>query len=173
MRIESYLDKKSFFRFSVFDTFQRRKMWRSPVIFTSILTVCACICFLMHHVSGAIMLGTVLLLVGLGMSLSYFLLFFHSLRVQIKQLGLYVPKLFYSLELSPKADGIHIDNGKEQADYQWKQVHHVYRDKDATYLFITPQRAFILPHDYVQGDIDELWAFLQKKLSSDRCSVLR
>ena len=66
MTIEVNLTAELFRRFTLFDTFTRRKMWRSPVIFASILTVCGCICFFMRHVDGAVLLGCVLLFVGLG-----------------------------------------------------------------------------------------------------------
>ena len=56
----------------------------------------------------------------------------------------------YTITLTKRADGIHADNGKEQADYARRDVHHIYRDLIATDLFLTPQRAFILPHTCVE-----------------------
>lgn len=173
MKIEVYLDDKTFRRFSIFDTFKRRKMWRSPVTFASILSICACICYYMDHVDGAFMLGTVLLIVGLGMPLTYFLNYFLSLNKQISVLKLKTPKLVYTLNLTPRTDGISVDNGKEHADYPWKKVHHAYRDKNATYLFITAGRAFLLPHNCVEEGPEELWKLLEKKLSEDQRTDLR
>lgn len=82
----------------------------------SILGLCAFICFLMHHVEGAVMLGTVLLLVGLGMPISYFAAFFSSLGRQMKTLGL--PKKVYALHLTEKSNGIAVENDREHADYK-------------------------------------------------------
>ena len=48
---------------------RRRKVWKAPVTFASILSVSAVICFIMRHVEGAVMLGCVLLIVGLGLNL--------------------------------------------------------------------------------------------------------
>lgn len=170
MTIEVNLTAEEFNRFSIFDTFRRRKMYRSPLIFASILSVCAVICFVMRHVEGAVMLGSVLLLVGLGMPLSYFTAFFFSLKKQNKVLGL--PKTVYTLCLTEKANGIGIQNDREQADYKWKNVHHAYRCKTATYLFMTPAQGFILPHTCVEGGGDALWQLLEKTLSDKQRTLL-
>ena len=83
MKIDVILSENLFRRFTLFDILQRRKMWRSPVIFASILSGCAIICFIMHHVDGAVLLGSVLLAVGLGMPAVYFSTFFTSLYKEI------------------------------------------------------------------------------------------
>lgn len=172
MKIEVMLTDALFRRFTLFDILKRRKMWRSPVIFASILGSCAIICFIMHHVEGAVMLGSVLLLVGLGMPLVYFATFFSSLRKEVKNQQLTTPRLVYTLELTEKPDGIFIRNKKEKASYKWEQTFHAYRDKKATYLFITANRGFILPHDCVTEGSDALWELLTKMLPEDRCTVL-
>lgn len=172
MTIESMLTEEIFRKFTMFDMLRRRKVWRSPAIFASILGVSACICFIMRHVEGAVLLGSVLLIVGLGMPLVYFLSFFSSLRQQILAQGLKRPRAFYTLCLTEKADGIGIRNEKEQASYKWKDVHHVYRDTIATYLYMTPQRAFILPHTCIEEGPDALWKLIEKKVPTERRTVL-
>ena len=47
MTIEVTLTEEIFRRFTMFDLLKRRKMWRSPVIFASILGAAAIVCFLM------------------------------------------------------------------------------------------------------------------------------
>lgn len=169
MRIEVFLTAEEFCRFTMFDTFRRRKMWRSPVIFAAILSACAAVCYYMHHVEGAVLLGTVLLIVGLGMPISYFVSFFFSLFKQIRTQAL--PRNVYTLTLTD-AKEFHIENETEQVDYPWKKVHHAYRGKMATYLYVTPARAFILPHYFVEGGAPELWKLLSKKLPSEKQTVL-
>lgn len=171
MTIAVTLTPEVFRRFSLFDTFRRRKMWRSPATFAAILGSCAMVCYGMHHVEGAVMLGTVLLIVGLGMPISYFTAFFTSLSKQIKTQGL--PKKVYTLHLSTNARGIAIENDREHADYAWKDVFHVYRDKNATYLFMAPTRAFILPHACVEEGADALWSLLRQKLPVEKCTALK
>lgn len=172
MKIDVILSEPLFRRFTMFDILKRRKMWRSPVIFASILGGCACVCFIMHHVDGAVLLGSVLLLVGLGMPCVYFSTFFSSLNKEIKNQKLKPPRQVYTLELTDKPDGIFIKNKTEKATYQWEQVYHAYRDKTATYLFITAQRGFILPHDCIPEGNEELGNFLSRMLPENRYTVL-
>lgn len=173
MTIDVLLSKELFRRFTIFDVLQRRKLWRSPVLFALILSVSACICFLMRQVDGAVILGTVLLIVGLGMPCIYFLNFFRSLNRQIAANDLSQPKKVYALCLTDKAKGIAIENDREHADYGWADVHCVYRDKLATYLYITPERAFILPHDCIDESPDALWALIARNVANDRIVDLR
>jgi len=172
MKIDVMLTAALFRRFTMFDILRRRKMWRSPVIFASILGGCACVCFVMHHVDGAILLGSVLLIVGLGMPTVYFTTFFSSLRKEIKKQNLVTPRLVYTLELTDKPDGIFIKNKKEKATYRWDQVFHVYRDKNATYLFLTAARGFILPHECVPEGSEALGELLSQLLPKNRYTIL-
>lgn len=172
MKIDVILSETLFRRFTMFDILKRRKMWRSPVTFASILGGCACICYIMHHVDGAILLGSVLLAVGLGMPAVYFSTFFSSLSKEIKNQNLKNPRLVYTLELTDKTDGIFIRNKTEKATYKWEQVFHVYRDKSATYLFLSATRGFILPHDCIPDGEEALWNLLASKLPANRCTKL-
>ena len=173
MIIDVYLTADLFRRFTVFDFLQRRKTWHSPAIFAAILSVCSCVCFFMHHVDGAVLLGSVLLGVGLGMPTIYFLNFFSSLRKQILVLGLSRPQRVYALHLTEADNGIAVENDIEHADYAWRDVYHVYQNKTATYLYMTPDRAFILPHSCVDEGADALWQLMEKKLPAGKCTVLK
>lgn len=173
MKIDVLLTAEIFRRFTLFDMLKRRKIWKRPAIWAAILCASAAICFFMHHVKGAVLLGCVLLLAGLGMPLSYFASFGASLKQQIVSLGLTRPLHVYTLTLTGKNKGIEVSNEKEQAQYEWKKVHHAYRDLQATYLFITSERGFILPHSCVEEGADALWTLLQEKLPAERCTDLR
>ena len=170
MTIEVTLTAGEFLQFTLFDTFRRRKMWRSPVTFAGILGFSGIVCCLMHHIDGAAMLGTVLLLVGLGMPVFYFIYYFISLLLQTKKESL--PRTVYTLTFDESAKNIHIQNEAEQVDYPWKKVFHVYRGKTATYLYATPVRAFILPHYFVDDGADALWDLLAKKLPAEKLTAL-
>ena len=88
METKVILDSPTFRDFTVFDVLSRRKAWKSPVIFASIMTLSAIICFIMHKVDGAVLLGSVLLVVGLGMPVVYFLSFFMNLKEEIKNFSI-------------------------------------------------------------------------------------
>lgn len=173
MKIEVLLTAEVFRRFTLFDIMKRRKMWKRPAIWAAILCASAVICFLMQNIRGAKLLGSVLTFIGLGMPLSYFASFSSSLKQQIVKLGLTRPIHAYTLVLSEKNKGIQVSNETEQAEYEWKKVHHAYRDRTATYLFITRERAFILPHACVEEGDDALWALMEKKLPAERRTVLK
>lgn len=173
MKIEAIIDEKLFARFTWFDLLKRRKLWRAPVTFASILGVCAIICYIMHHVEGAVLLGTVLLVVGLGMPVFHFVNLYLNIRSQIRKQDLKNPKLVYTLRLTPDANGIAIENGTQQASYPWKQVYHAYRDQDAVYLYLHPERAFLLPYSGAEQGEEALWALISKKVPKDKCTDLR
>lgn len=173
MKIEVILTEEIFRRFTLFDMMKRRKVWRSPAIWAAILCSCGAVCFVMNHVRGAVLLGFVLMFVGVGMPLSYFANFASSLKKQILAQGLSRPQHVYTLILTEKAKGIQVFNEKEHADYEWKRVHHVYHDLYATYLYITPQRAFLLPHTCIEEDPDALLQLLKKKLPSEKITILK
>ena len=94
-----------------------------------------------------------------------------SLNRQIREQGLTRPQHVYTVTLSDKKKEITADNGKEVLEYEWKSVHHAYRNLTATYLYLTPQRALLLPHSCLE-DPDKLWALLTKKLPKEKCTVL-
>lgn len=173
MTIPVLLTEETFRRFTVFDLFRRRKVWRGPAIWAAILCASAAVCFLMGQVEGAKLLGGVLLLVGLGLPASYFANFASSMKQQVLAQGLKRPQLVYTLTLSEKAKGIGVSNEKEHADYEWKRVFHVYRDTLATYLFMTKDRAFILPHTCIEEGEEALWELLRKKVPAERRTDLR
>ncbi len=173
MKIEVIMTEEIFRRFTMFDILKRRKMWRPSAIFATIMSVSAIICYCMSHVKGASLLGTVLLIVGLGMPAVYFGTFFSSLKQQILVHDLKRPKHVYTLHLTHKAAGIAVSNEKESAAYEWEKVHHVYHDLTATYLFITPARGFILPHQCIEEGEDALWDLIRKKIPESRRTDIR
>lgn len=173
MKIEVIMTEEIFRRFSRFDMFRRRKVWRKPAIWALILCASAAVCFVMNHVSGAKLLGTVLLVVGLGLPLTYFTSFALSLKQQVITQGLKRPKHVYTLVLTERAKGISVSNETEQAAYEWKKIHHVYRDTLDTYLFITPARGFILPHHCIEEGEDALWDLICRKVPAERRTDLR
>ena len=170
MTIDVELSGAEFRRFTIFDLLRRRKQWRGPVLFALILGLSAVLCFTRTQTQGAVLLGNVLLTVGLGLPCVYFAYFFSSLSRQVRKQGLVRPQHVYTVTLTEKSQGILADNGREQLEYAWKSVHHAYRHGTATYLYLTPQRALILPHTCVE-DPDALWALLTKKLPGEKCSV--
>ena len=167
METNVVLDSRTFRDFTIFDVLSRRKAWKSPVIFASIMTISAIICFIMHKVDGAVLLGSVLLVVGMGMPIVYFLTFFLNLKEEAKKQKLSGGRYVYTVNLDFSA--IHVRNDKEEANYQWDKAYKAYRNYDAIYLYITSERAFIIPSDKTEQD--KTWDLITKKMKN-RCSVI-
>lgn len=172
MKIQVYLDEKVFRNFTLFDFLQRRKFWKYPVIFALIMCSSAIISYVMNHVEGAIFLGTVLLVIGLGIPVAYFYTFFSSVKKQVAAQNLNPPRLVYTLDLTEKKDGIFIADDKNQVNYKWKDVYKVYKNKDCTYLFMNKERAFLIPHSCVSNEVDTLWTLLQKQIDPKKRIIL-
>lgn len=168
MKIEVRLSEKEFLSFSLFDAFIRGKHWRGPALFVAILGAAAGACFLARDRRGAVLLGCVLLAVALGLPGAYLLSFFLSARRRAREEGLGSGKRIYTLELHDGGRGIVVDNGQEHAVYPWEQVFRAYRRAGATYLYITPQRAFLIPHSCVGQGEEALWALLERRVPADR-----
>jgi len=167
MTIAVWLSESHYRNFLIFNILKRLKLYKSPVIFASILTTSAIISFIMHRVQGAVFLGSVLLLVGLGVPAVYFISFFSSLRKQVKQQNLNPPRLVYTLQLEKGSETFEITNDK--AVYRWKDVFHAYYEKDAIYLFITEERAFLLPFTVLE-DCNEVFNLIEAKITTQRCT---
>ncbi len=163
------MDAKQFRRFGLFDTFILRRRWLSPAVFSAIFIAFSVLCFSLTDKEQSALLGSVLLAVGIGLPACYFLNFFLQLNSQVKRLSLQKPKLVYTLNLS-KTDVHIINNMKEEAEVvlPWENVMGIWRGQQATYLYATASRAFILPDG--QGDLSpsELWSFLEECLPKEK-----
>lgn len=168
MKIEVYLDEKTFKDFTKFDILRHRRQWKRPAIFASIFLVAAIISFIMHKVDGAVFLGIVLLCVGLGVPVVYFSTFYLSLKNHVKEQKLDPPRNVYNFGLLETEDGIHISNDKENVKYKWKQAFQAFRVEGWIYLYMTPDRAFL-----INDKDDHAWKLIQKKMGPGRTKDLR
>jgi len=127
MKVEVCLEASEFIRFGMFDTFRHRKSWVRPALFAAILAGSAAVCFALHERRGAALLGTVLLVVALGLPAAWFLSFFLSLRRQAQEQKLADKRYVYTVELHDSEAGISVDNGREHTVFLWEQLLHAYR----------------------------------------------
>lgn len=150
--------------FALFDTFQRKKLWRRPALFIAIMEVSAVLCYSRYPQEGSLLLGTILIVLGLGMPLVWYLSYEHSLHTQAKKMGL-LKGLRRAYTLIFQEDGIQVsqDLGKSFSPVAWDAVTAAYRREDITYLYVG-DHAYLLPHSQVQEGIDALWALLGRHL---------
>lgn len=165
--VSAKIDAGIFRSFAIFDAMRLKKRWRSPLIFASILSVCACVCFIMkERREGAFLLGWVLLGAGLGIPAAYFLNFFLSLRSQCKKMKPGESRVAYTLTLDERE--IRVSNEKESASLPWKKAFAAYRVKDCIYLYAVPQKAYLLPAGCADTEDEKLWALIARRMPEGR-----
>lgn len=159
-----------FRNFSMFDTFRLKRFARLPLMFMGIMLAFSLVCFLLAgQKQQAAMLGAVLLVIGLALPLVYFGTYWSQVRMQIVRLNLSKKERpAYTLTLGQE---IHIvNNMKEEpaVDLPWEKVLGVWRGKDAAYLYVTPQKAFLMPDGQADVNAGQLWDFLETKLPAEK-----
>lgn len=162
------MDRQTFRRFALFDTFRLKKRWCKPALFCAILLVFAAVAFAAGREQSAL-IGSVLLLVGLGLPAVYVGTYLSQLNAQAKKLRLDPPRPVYTLRLAQ--EGVTIQNdmkAEATVSLEWKNIHAAWRDKGCIYLYATPARAFLLPDGQADATPPELWAFLAAHLAKER-----
>ena len=110
------------------------------------------------------LLGTILLVLGVGMPLVWYLSYEHSLHVQAKKMGLLkAPRRVYTLVFAEEGIQISQDLGKTFTPLSWGSVTAVYRRPDITYLY-AGERAWLLPHSQIREGEGALRALLARRL---------
>lgn len=165
--VSVHMDYKTLREFSMFDTFVLKKHWIRPAVFGAIFLIFAVVCFAAAGKEQNWLLGTVMLLIGLGMPAVYVGMFLSQVNSQAKKLKL--PRKVYTLTFSNS--GVHISNDlkpEEQVDLEWQKIPAAFRCRNAIYLYAAPTRAFILPDGQGDASPDELWAMMEKHLRKGR-----
>lgn len=163
------LDARAFRRFCAFDTFRRQRRWYFPVMAAMVLvTISAAGLFgvvpLSESTSG------VLMGLGLAIPMLIFGLYLIQIETQIARQHLKESPLVYTLCLS--ADGVRVVNGQKReapVELGWDRFWGAFRRADCIYLYVNPQRAFILPDGQASTTPAEVWRHLQKYLGAEKC----
>ncbi|MCL2580720.1 MAG: hypothetical protein FWE32_11955 [Oscillospiraceae bacterium] len=116
-----------------------------------VLSAAAIACFIFFE--GAAWLGTILLFLGLGLPGHQIRRFFQTLKLQIAAFGLETPTHVYTLYLSDSPGGITASypvEDQEDLRYEWAGIHNVYLLDAAVYLYVLPDKAFLMPGGQVR-----------------------
>lgn len=163
------MDYKTLRDFSLFDTFRLRRRGAKPALFSIVFVVFAVICFAAVDKEQNWLLGSVMLLIGLGMPAVYVGMFLSQVKAQAKKLRLAPARRVYTLTLSTECVTVTNDlKEEEQVRLEWEKISGAFRRKNAIYLYATAQRAFILPNGQADATPDELWAMLKENLREGR-----
>ena len=156
------MDAASFHDFAAFDLLRHHKAWHRPLVFTAILLVSAGFCLSqVGQKDGAALLTVVLAVVALGVPAVSFWTFFHSLSLQIKKMGL--PRPFYRLELDAAGLSVWMAGEQNKTEptnrYTWNTVYCAYRTKEAVYIYVQKNQAYLL-----NESMDAAWSLLGSAL---------
>lgn len=168
IHITVHLDAKALRRFTVFNTFRRQRKWHLPLLFTLILTGFSICLFAAGKGDRGSFLGSLLMLIGLGLPIVYIGTFLSQVKAAVKKYRL--PRDVYELDLSPEAVTIRsCINVQEEQQLEWKSLYAVCRVKGAVYMYATAAKAFLLPYGQADTGDDALWAYLKWKLPGEKC----
>nr|WP_317401520.1 YcxB family protein [uncultured Gemmiger sp.] len=158
--------------FASFDAFRHQKRWRRPALFALIMLALAVLCFIRaEQQHGAVILGILLAVVGIGLPAAYVGGFFHSVTEQVNRMGLTRPRIAYRVELGPDGITVHVPGRQQKtadATVAWANVWGVYRTAEALYLYVRYDQAYILPDDQVRGGSDALWELCSRMLPAEK-----
>ncbi len=163
------LDEKTFRRFAFYDAFRVRLKWRKPVIFCLIFLAFGVIAMLSQKAEGA-KLAAVLIVVGIGLPLVYTGTFLSQVNMQCTKYKLKPPRLVYTLTLSHDVLRVHNESkAEEDLVLSWSQVPAAFRRRKCIYLYVTPQKAFLLPENPENCSLEEVWSFLLSHMKAGTC----
>ena len=169
LTIPATIDSSDFISFALFYTFRRKKRWKMPLLFAIIMSAFAIVCFAMRKTRAqATLLGTVLLSIGLILPLVWFLWFLNSVKTEGKKHNLSKTKAQYFTRLGPEM--IKVIQGKNETDFLWEDLFMAYRTKGCIYLYVNPNRAYLLPEC---EDSDSAWELAIAHLPKNKIMDLR
>lgn len=167
--IPARLDENNFTHFALFDNFRLKKRWKPPLLFACLMSAFALICFSQNsRKDQAVFMGTVLLCVGLLLPLVWFFYYLFSVRKEARKLGLSREKSQYETQLCES--GITVSRGADHADWAWQDLHSAWRVRGCIYLYVQPDRAFLLPED---ENADPAWEMICSHLPERKRRDLR
>lgn len=171
IKIPVRLDAPTFRAFAAFDTLKRQKRWKSPALFSGILMAFAIVCFAMNNrANQAVFIGSVLMIIAVGLPAVYFGMFFRSLDTQAKNMKLNASRLVYTVDLTGDGDGVKVTGAageQKSMKIHWKDLYGAYRVAGCIYLYVSDRQAFLLPDGQADVPADDLWEFLKTHVDSD------
>ena len=163
------MDEKTFKRFARFDMFVLRKKWIRPAVFALIMIAFAVAALLIRKEQSG-MIAAVLLAVGIGLPLVYIGTFLSQVNMQAARAKLKPARPVYTVTL--REEGVRIVNDQKEEEPQeaeWSSIQKAFRQKGCIYLYVTAQKAFLLPSKQADAPDHEVWAFIREHLGEGKC----
>ena len=163
------LDAATFRRYCAFDNFRRQRRWFAPTMIGMVLITVA-LAGLLNLIPLGDSASGILMGLGFAVPMVVFGLYIVQIEAQIAARGLKSAPSVYSLAL--EASGVTVTNDQKQEPpvaLSWDQFWAAFRRRDCVYLYISPDRALILPDGQASAPGDEVWRFLCKYMEKGRC----
>ena len=166
MEIRSIITGEVFTEFAIFDTLIRRKLWRRPALFAAVFVLFSMFAFSQTGKRPqAALLGGVLLTVGLGLPVVYFLSFLSSVKKEKKRLSAAASRPAYILRLA--GAGVTAFFGENRQDFDWKTILLVRRLKHCICLYVRENQAFLLTECTGGPSLRQIWDYISKHSNPD------
>lgn len=158
-------DEKTFRRFALFDLFVVRKKWVLPAVLALVMIALAAIALPARKgVPAAVLLAT-----GIGLPLAFAGALLLRVNRQIAGAGREPGQPVCTVTMLE--EGVRtVNEGQEEAqEADWQSIKRAYRRKGCVYLYVTEQKAFLLPSRQADAPDAEVWDFICEHLGREKC----
>ena len=158
-------DEKAFRRFALFDLFVVRKKWIFPAAFALAMAALAAAAL----AAGKGVPAAVLLATGIGLPLAFAGALLLRVNRQIAGAGREPGQPVCTVTMLE--EGVRtVNEGQEEAqEADWQSIKRAYRRKGCVYLYVTEQKAFLLPAKQADAPDAEVWDFIREHLGREKC----
>lgn len=167
------LNAQTFKRFALFDTFAVKKRGRSPALFSCILIAFSFAALLLRREQSGL-IAAVLLVIGLGLPILYVGTFWSQLNVQVERFKLGKGRKVYTVWLAE--EGVTVRNDQRQEELlqlAWPEIDRVYQRRDCVYLYVSREKAFLLPNGQSDASDQAVWQMFTEHMQAERLRGLK
>ena len=164
------LDADTYRRYCNFDAFRRRRKWFTPLM-ASMCLIAVSMFLLLRQDRAYTTAAGVLMGLGIAVPMVFFGLYFIQQQAQIVGQGLKGGQPIYSIRLAE--EGIRVTNDRRSepsVDMDWSGLYAAFRRRGCVYLYVSPERALILPDGQASVSDAALWSFILRHMGENRCN---
>jgi len=163
--INVVVDAKIFYQFSVFDALFRTNSLINMTVFAAVMGLFSLLCFFVFEDAAG--LGVLLIIIGISFPAAYTIKTLRRIKMQISFLDLENPKTVYSLYFAENIKVTNHGGGEEPLYYEWNSIFAVYRKKGCIYLYVQPEKAYLLPDGQATPGTEALWEIIVKNTGQE------
>lgn len=167
------LSARTFKNFAIFNAMRRQRRWILPVGIAAFCFIFSVLSFTFQEtLPWGSSLGSILSAVTVLVPMGYFRSFYSGIDKQVEKMNLKEPRHVYTIELSESTtESIRFfyPGEKKPAEFfTWNSIEGAWCTDHAIYIYVTPERALLIPDVIKNLDQTKLWAFLEKQLGAEK-----